>query len=503
MSLQRVEPILQTGAQQPRIRVAPPYVSSAGQQAIELAALAGLFLDPWQQLALIDMLGERADGKWAAFQFGLCVPRQNGKGSILEARELAGLFLLGEKLIVHSAHEQITSTKHFQRLKDLIEAVPEFDQRVLKVSQGKGAEAIVLRGGQEILFKTRTASGGRGLSGDTVVLDEAMILRLEAMGSLVPTMAARSITGNPQLIYTGSAVDEEKDEHGVVFASVRERAIKGESGRLGYHEYSVDFKASDVPEEVLNDPACWALANPGLGIRISQEYVSDEKDALDPRSFAVERLGAGAWPRTDGLDGVVIAPEVWAALIDGSSAPVDPVCFAVDVDPDRSHGAIGLAGRRSDGLGHLELVERKRGTGWIVERVKGLVDTHRPVGVVVDGKSAAASLLADFQDADVEITIINAGDLVAGCGMIYDAVIDKLVRHLGEPELSAAIKGAVKRPLGDAWAWSRKNSSIDISPLVAITLAYWGLVTLAASGTPEVIDLNAVLQRMRDNGEQI
>jgi hypothetical protein len=37
-------------------------------------------------------LGVREDGKWAAFEVGLDVSRQNGKGGILEARELAGLF---------------------------------------------------------------------------------------------------------------------------------------------------------------------------------------------------------------------------------------------------------------------------------------------------------------------------------------------------------------------------------------------------------------------------
>jgi hypothetical protein len=39
--------------------------------------------------------------------------------------------------------------------------------------------------------------------------------------------------------------------------------------------------------------------------------------------------------------------------------------------------------------------------------------------------------------------------------------------------------------------------------LVAITLAHWGLMTLAMPGTPEIIDLNAVLTGMRERGETI
>ncbi len=214
------------GAQEPRLLHVPPYVRSAGRDAIDLAALAGLELDPWQQFVLMHALGEDAFGRWAAFEVALVVPRQSGKGSILEARELAGLFLFDEKLIIHSAHEQATSSEHFRRLLQLIEGVPEFERRVLKAPRGKGAEAIELRGGQRIFFKTRTAGGGRGLTGDLVVLDEAMKLLDSTVAALVPTMAARSIHGNPQLWYAGSAPDEETDpDGGIVLSRLRSRAL--------------------------------------------------------------------------------------------------------------------------------------------------------------------------------------------------------------------------------------------------------------------------------------
>jgi hypothetical protein len=58
--------------------------------------------------------------------------------------------------------------------------------------------------------------------------------------------------------------------------------------------------------------------------------------------------------------------------------------------------------------------------------------------------------------------------------VFYDRVDQATVRHLGATELRAAIKGATKRESDDAWTWSRKNSAIDISPLVAATVAVWG-----------------------------
>ncbi len=40
-----------------------------------------------------------------ASDVGLIISRQNGKGTVLEVRELGGLFVLGEELIIHTAHE--------------------------------------------------------------------------------------------------------------------------------------------------------------------------------------------------------------------------------------------------------------------------------------------------------------------------------------------------------------------------------------------------------------
>jgi hypothetical protein len=92
LAAQHVAPLL--GSQQPRISLVPEYVSSAGQEAIEVAEVAGLFLDPWEQNVLTGALGETAEGRWAAYRVGISAPRQNGKDAILEARELAGLFAL-------------------------------------------------------------------------------------------------------------------------------------------------------------------------------------------------------------------------------------------------------------------------------------------------------------------------------------------------------------------------------------------------------------------------
>lgn len=457
----------------PRIAHFPDAPSSAGVEIIDLARMAGLVLDPWQEFVILNSLGERPDGKWAAFEVGVMAERQNGKGGILEARELGGLYILNERLLTHSAHQFDTSLEAFRRLLFLIEETPELSRRLKRVSRSHGEEGIELMSGQRIRFRTRTKGGGRGFSGDFLALDEAMILPETAHGALLPTLSARP---NPQVWYAGSAVDQIVHPDGVVFARVRERGIAADpDDSLAYFEWSadVDENPSAVSADVLDDRDLWRQANPALGIRISEEHIAHERASMDPRTFAVERLGIGDWPSTDPGGDSVIDIHRWRALTDAESAVPDPVVFAFDVTPDRRSAAIGVAGRREDGLLHAEVVDARGGTGWVADRLAELQARHTPLAVLCDGASPAASLEDACRSAGVDVEIIKTADYVRACGLIFDVVDQERLRHRGQPELDAAIRGAAKRPLNDAWAWSRKSSGVDISPLVAVTIALW------------------------------
>ena len=476
--------VVVAGVQVPRLLSVPDYRSSSGDEAIELAELAGLHLDPWQQLVLQHALGERADGTWAALEVALVVARQNGKGSVLEARELASLFLLDEQLFIHSAHLFDTSLEHFQRILMLIEGTPELDRQVAKVKRSHGEEAIVTRDGHRLRFRTRSAGGGRGFSCDGLALDEAMFLPEFAHGALFPTLSARP---NPQIWYCGSPVDQTVHEHGLVLARLRERALAGDDPRLAYFEWSVGGGLGELTEATLSDAAAWAAANPGLGLRISTEHVAAEMRAMDRRTFATERLGVGDWPA---LGDDVVRPiplERWDRLVDASSELKDPVCFAFDVAPDRSVSSIAAAGRRPDGLAHVEIVEHRPGAGWVPGRIRELWDRHSPVAVMADGVGPAGSLIHQLELDGVAVEVVSSGDHAKACGLLADLVDGGGLRHLGSDELRAALRGATRRPLGDAWAWSRKNSTVEISPLVAATLALWGSSTLGWDPDEETV----------------
>jgi hypothetical protein len=469
----------------PRIHWVPGCVESLGGRVVEFARAVGLTLDPEQELVLEGSLGVRADGRWQTREVGVNMPRQNGKGEILLARELFGLFELGERLVIHTAHEFKTSAEHFQRLEAVVRGCPELHAKVSRRPSGQidgyryshGEESITLQDGARIEFKTRTKSGMRGFAGvDLLVLDEAMIIAEAAHSSALPIIRASKAERGPQLWYAGSAVDQDAHDHGVVWTRVRERGIAGEDQSLAYFEWSLDAEHPDaVSDETALDKALWQQVNFAVARgRVPLEHMEWERRALSPRGFIVELLGVGDWPVTDAVPASVINMEQWQALVDLDSSPLDPLCFAFDVTPSRSSASIGVAGKRSDGLAHVEVVEQREGTGWLVARLVSLNEKHRPVGVFCDAFGPAGSIVDELVDRGVPVESVTSTEHGRACAMIFDTVEQSGLRHLGTAELQLALRGAKTRQMaGDSWLWARKKSSVDISPLVAVTLALW------------------------------
>lgn len=479
MSSSLVEPpAAPDGLPQPRICSIPSFCTSAGQEAVELASHVGLVMDPWQAWVLQRALGEREDGSWSAFEVGLLVSRQNGKGSVFEARVLAGLFLFGERLILYSAHEFKTAREMFLRIQELIEGSDQLRKRVKKVHTSHGEEGVELMSGQRLRFIARSRGSGRGFSGETNIWDEAQNLPDAMVDALMPTMSAKK---NPQLLYGATAGDKEVAPCGQL-ARLRRRGMAGDDPSLAYFEWSIDphteFCTSDCDQhDEPGDSRSWAKANPSLGIRVSAEHVAREHASMSATGFARERLGVGDYP-SDGSGWEVIPEETWRALRDPESQMRDPVAFTLDVSPGGVSGAITAAGTRRDELTHVEVVEHRAGTSWIVDRMVQLRDRWRPCAVALDPSGPAGALVPDLEAAEVELVKVSTRDAAQAFGWFYQGVTDsRRIRHVDQPELNAALAGAQTRKLGDALAWDRQGPSVDICPLVGVTLAAWAFAT--------------------------
>jgi hypothetical protein len=451
--------------QRPRLSSYPPFFSSLGEDAVQLAAHAGLVLDPWQEFVIEQSLGEREDGKWSAFEVGLIVPRQNGKGAVIEARQLAALFLTGDAQTIYSAHQFKTAKAMYRRIRDLCKDTPDLNRLVKSYRESNEETGIELHGGPRLNFFARSNGSGRGFTGDTMFFDEAFNLDSELLADMLPTLAA---VPNAQVWYVSSAGMQASEQ----LARVRARGLTGED-RLAYFEWS----AADDAD--LDDVAVWYESNPAMGIRLDADFVrSVERPSMGDEQFARERLGI--WH--DPTKGAVFTAAQWAAIADppeegrrGTGSSISgAVTLSVDVTPDRSTATIGAAGYRADGLAHVEYIDNHPGTHWVVERVKELCSRHQVNAIVVDAGSAAGSLIPTLEDIGPDLLITTTRDVTQACGGFFDAVVAEKVRHISQPLLDSAVDAAKKRDVGEAWAWARRDVLTDISPLVACTLALFG-----------------------------
>lgn len=272
-----------------------------------------------------------------------------------------------------------------------------------------------------------------------------------------------------------------------MLANIRRRGIRGEDPRLCYLEWSAEVLDEDgnelppdrVPDAVASDPEVQRAANPAIPSRITLEHVAWELTALDRRSFATERLGVGDWPAADGHDSGPISLEAWEALLDPRSKIDGPVCLAFDIGPNRA-SSVAIAGLRGDKLLHVEITDFRLTTGQLVERIVQLVNGHDPWQVVVDAYGIAGNVCDQLEEQGVNVHRVTTAEHAEAVGLLMEEVTEATLRHLGSGELLDAVRGAKLRSMGDAFLWSRRHASVDLSPLVACSLAAW-----AARGMPE------------------
>jgi hypothetical protein len=515
----------------PRVCLYPTetYAYSAGLDAIELAASAGLTLDAWQQLTIQLGLGRTASGRWAAFQVALIVARQNGKGAILEALELYWLFISGEPLVGHSAHEYKTAMEAFRRVLFLITNTDWLRKKVKKVINTNGEEGIELLTGQRLRFMARSKGAGRGFSFHKLVWDEAYALTGEQQDAQLPTMSAMP---DPQVWLTSSPPLDSAS--GAALFRLRQQALAMLAAQvpardLAFLDYGAAGSLDKLEEIDLDDRETWKRTNPAYGARISMMAIERERSSMSDAGFARERLCI--WPPDLTAGFTVISKEQWDAMCDpysGSNrwqdkdipAPDAPLndprwrhpptaltrrpALALHVSPrnqGQPRGAIGLAQYRHDGKAHIELIKEQVGTAWLVSDIVKLAIKINAVAIVLDPGSPAGSVLADLEAAIKDekcplspdiIVKMTSGDVARAFGMIYDAATssdetERTVVHLPQAELDTAVGGADKRPVGDGHAWDSRGASVPIVSLVSVTHALWGLA--ARGNEPEAVPL--------------
>lgn len=497
----------------PRVDHQPSGIAySYGAAACQLSQRAGWYLDEWQTAELELVLSVHEDGLWACRDYNLTVARQQGKTSRIAApRVLAGLLLLGEEEIFWSAHEVKTvldshraMTFAFRRLGEVLNPNlvlldgGEFGDIFVKIINNNGFEGFELTRPnlpwgapfppvQRLRFIARSAGSGRGMGGDCNVNDEAYAITDAHTDALAPTQLARP---NPQDLYFSSPPLNGKT--GAVLYDLLKRALAGDP-RLGFRDYGLGITLDELekmrPEErkaFLDDRRNWYAALPAVAAgRVPERSIEALRRKLKDRGFAREILGCWPVQVSDGGAWAVISELAWGARGGLTERPSeDGVVVAADVAwPDGQSASVALAGRVGDDETSVQVTDHRPGTSWVVPRLLELQKRWEPAAIVIDRKGPAAVLVTAVEEAGLDVTWMSTDDVVQAHSEFVAGVKgdEPTVRHYDQQELADALEVADRRPLGEAFAWGRRASETDISPLVAATNAVWGFARYGAS----------------------
>jgi hypothetical protein len=156
---------------------------------------------------------------------------------------------------------------------------------------------------------------------------------------------------------------------------------------------------------------------------------------------------------------------------------VADAALAVEISEDRQHTSVVAAGHLDGDLILLELAAYLSGTD--PAAVVAELGRHpRPLAIVIDAHSNAATLLQPLETAGFRVTRPTSVDLVVAHGRLLDLLAEGRIRHRGQAELTSAMRYLEARRLGGSVAPERRGALVDVSPAVAAELSAWALLSV-------------------------
>lgn len=469
--------------------VSPAGITSTGWPSVrDKCGELGVSFDSWQDGAGRLILAKRADGQYAASIGGvvISIPRQVGKTFLILAIIFALCLLHPGLTVLWTSHHERTTGETFGKVQGFAarrKVAPHVQQVLID------AMTVKFKNGSRIMFGARERGFGRGFDNvDIEVFDEAQILTDKALDDMIPAM---NTAANPLPLFMGTP--PKPTDPAEVFTRKRAEALAGDDEDTAYIELSADRGCNPL------DRKQWAKANASYPHRTPESAMLRMKKQLTPESFL--REGLGIWD-DEAHTGAI--PN-WADLryVDGETVGIgSSLAWALAVSPIElgpQWASIGKAGVTAGGFLHVEWVEHRKGTRWIVPTCKQHYDANGNVPLRVRRNGPEGAFIPDLLAAGVQVVEVSGVEEAQATGAFIAASSAEeqppTLRHLGQPSLDKAVGFAALRTGPDGAAkWESRKASIEITPLVAVTIALGGVPQQAgvyAGGFTALADIDS------------
>lgn len=491
------------GSETPRI-FTPPLRELTPETTKGFACIAfaevvlGILLLPWQKWLLLHALELNPDGTYRFKTVLLLVARQNGKSTLMQVLTLWRMFAEGAPLVIGTAQSLDIAEEQWAGAVELAEGTPELADEIEHVDKTNGKKALRLSNGVRYKVAAASRRGGRGLSGDLVLLDELREHQnWQAWSAVTKTTMARRMA---QIWAASNAGDLAS----IVLRHLRSLAHRalgypdGQDGMVELPPLDEDdtddslgiFEWSAAPGRDVWDRDGWAEANPSLGHTVDERSIAAAA-ATDPEWVFrtevlcqfVSMIGTGPFPAGAWVASLDTREERAARRVRRDESR--PATYGVDMSHDRSMVYVAIAFWDTEGRMRVELAAQRAGSDWLVPWLTSPDRKVRPDYVAVQRRGAPISSLWEALEAEGVHPYPWEGSQLAGWhGLFYDLVRSGVAEenpevrltHGEQPLLDVAAGSAAVRGLGDGWVVDRKASVADASPLVA-AIAAVGLLT--------------------------
>ena len=429
-------------------------------KAIHLAAeRLGSPLIEWQAAA-VNVLARFHRGVPVYSDSLVSVNRQGGKTILAKAWITGWAEAFPDSNIVLIAQTGGDARRRLSELGTALERSTYYSGKCT-IRRGVGNESIRWPNGSEMWIAAPTETAIHGSSLDLIIADETWTLPERVLGALTPARLARPAS---MMLMTSTAGVR---GHSEVMERFRKLSLDGEDG-MGIAEWSCPEDVDPFDED--NWPTFMAAyREPYFNLR------GVRRAAVSLSAHEFRRYYANQW-----VDALVelISLDEWneaAAIVPRNWPPA--LAFDVNLPIPGAAIAAAFPSDREGTEWHVDLVDHRPGEHitWLVDRMRELIARHRPVAVFSGGgpiRGIAAEIRQLCEDAGVPFRTATLADHGSAGALLMEGIRSMTVTHAEAPPLTAAATKAQPRHSENGWRFDRRRSTVDVSPVVAASLAY-------------------------------